>query len=582
MRREVEWRLYTKRADFKEMGERLGISPVMARVLVNRDISTPEEQENYLYGGLDSIPDAGNMLGIGKAVELLGEKLREGKSLRVISDYDVDGVTSGYIMYEGLRRLGGQVSVDIPDRIRDGYGMNVRIVEAAFEDGIDTIITCDNGISCFEAIDRAKELGMTVVVTDHHQIRETLPAADVIINPWQPACPYPYKSICGAEVAYKLIRQLSLAEGKPLGATDFLEFAALGTVCDVMPLTGENRILVREGMRVMPETKNVGLHALLEETGLLKNGKISVYHLGFVIGPCINSEGRLSSATEAMRLLLTEDPEEAGKLAREMKQLNDDRKSATQKGVDRAVEIIESEDLAKRDHILLLEVPGLHESLAGIVAGRVREIYYRPTIIFARASGDETCLKGSGRSIEAYNLFEALTSAEQYMIHFGGHPMAAGLTIRAEDLEALREQLNREEALTEDDLTEKVFIDVPMPISYANLSLAGQLEQLEPFGTGNQKPLFAERGLQLEEIRSFGSGAVAQLALRDQRGQRVYAKIFRPESFLESIKMWSDMPDCDKINKYPKLDLMYRVGINRYRGEQNVECIVEHFRKTQE
>ena len=579
MGRDVEWRVYAKRADFKEIGERLGISPVMARVLVNRGLDTPEKQEEYLYGSPDSLPDAAVMKGIPEAVALLQEKLREKRPIRIISDYDVDGVTSNFILYDGLKALGAEVTYDIPDRIRDGYGINVRLVEEAHGDGIDTLLTCDNGISAFEAIDRAKELGMTVIVTDHHQVQERLPDADVIVNPWQPLCPYPYKTICGAEVAYKLMKKLAGAEGKPLPPAKYLDFVALGTVCDVMPLTGENRILVREGMRYLSEPENPGLRALVAANDLL-GSSISAYHLGFRLGPCINSEGRLSSAKEAMRLFLTEDPEEADRLAQEMKRLNDERKNATAEGVDRAVRIIEEEGLYEKNHILMVVVPELHESLAGIVAGRIREKYYRPSIIFTEAEDDPQLLKGSGRSIEEYNLFEALNAAKDHIERFGGHPMAAGLTIRKDQLEPLRAQLNEEEQLTEDQLVEKIYIDVPMPLSYVNLDLAEQLEQLEPFGTGNSKPLFAQRGLQLEELRTFGGGKVAQLAFRDERGQRVSAKAFFPESLIEDIKMWSDSSECDKISKYPKMDIMYKVQINDFRGERTAECIIENYRKS--
>lgn len=581
MVRPTEWRVRSIRADFNAIGAQLGISPVMARVLVNRELDTDEKREAYLYGGLGSIPDASLLRGMDAAVELLRQKIREGQRLRIISDYDVDGVTSNYILYDGLLRLGADVSFDIPDRIRDGYGMNVRLVEAAHADGVDTLLTCDNGIAAFDAIDRAKELGMTVIVTDHHQMQGRLPAADVIVNPWQPLCPYPFKNICGAEVAYKLIRTLSEAEGKPLRVTDYLEFAALGTVCDVMPLTGENRILVREGMRAMPDTPNAGLRALLSVNGLLDGRKITAYHLGFILGPSINSEGRLSSAKEAMRLLLTKDPEEAEQLAQEMKHLNDERKNATEEGVRTAVSVIEAEGLYERDHVLVVEVPGLHESLAGIVAGKIRERYFRPTVIFTDAEGDPALLKGSARSIEAYNIFEALTEAEELIDHFGGHPMAAGVSIPRENLVPLREALNGAEHLTEEELVERIYIDIPMPLSYATLDLAEQLEQLEPFGTGNQRPLFAEKGLAIEDIRSYANGKLLRLTLRDSRGNRVYAKTFSGEILSSDIKMWSECDECDKIRKYPELDIIYRVSVNEFRGEKSVECWIEHYRRSE-
>ena len=579
MIREKDWRVYAKRADFNEIAGRLGISPVMARVLVNRDLDTYEKQEEYLYGNLNSIPDAGQMRGLDEAVLLLQTKMKEHRKIRIISDYDVDGVTSDYILYDGLMRLGADVSYDIPDRIRDGYGMNVRLVEEAYADGVDTLLTCDNGIAAFAAIDRAKELGMTVIVTDHHQVQEGILAADVIVDPWQPLCSYPFKEICGAEVAYKLIRRLSEAEGRPLGMTDYLEFVALGTVCDVMPIIRENRILVREGMRIMPDTPNIGLRALLAENGLLDGRGITVYHLGFIIGPSINSEGRLATAKEAMDLLLEKDPERAAQRAKAIRELNEERKAATEEGVSRAVQVLEQDGIPERDKVLVLHIPELHESLAGIVAGKIRERYYRPVIVFTDSADDPEILKGSARSIKEYNIFEALTSAKDLLDHFGGHPMAAGASVRREKLDALRERLNEEARLTKEDLTEKVYIDVPMPLCRADLALARQLEQLEPFGTGNPKPLFADRRLRVVGTELSPSGKLLKVNLRDENGNYLQVKTFSAEMMLSDIKMWSECDDCGKIINYPMLDIIYRIDVNEYNGREYLDCWVEHYRR---
>ena len=587
MVREIEWYMHSIRADFREIGNRLGIDPVMARILVNRGQSTPEMQERYLYGTLDDIPAPELLRNCTEAAELLAEKIREGKHIRIISDYDVDGVTSCVVLIKALTRLSAKVSYDIPDRIRDGYGMNVRMVEEAARDGVDTLLTADNGTAAFEAVSRAKELGLTVIVTDHHQIQDGLPEADLLLNPWQPGCPYPFKEICGVEVAYKLMLVLSEKLGNPLPRGAFLDFVALGTVCDVMPLQEENRILVREGMRRMPDTENVGLRALLSVNGLLDGKKITVYHLGFILGPAINSEGRLSSAKEAMKLFLTEDPKEANRMAEEMRELNESRKSATMDGLDWAVGFLE-ESGPLRDHVIVLRIPGLHESLAGIVAGKLKERYYRPTIVFTDSEDDPTLLKGSGRSISDYDMFEALSRVKDMTTRFGGHKMAAGLTIRKEMLEDFRRKLNEEDGLTEEQLIEKVYLDVPMPMSYVSLSLAEQLEQLEPFGNGNQKPLFAEKGLLLRGMNRLGrDGNTLRLHVEDTKGNRSELLMFQGEELLNDIKMWSEPADRDIIGdnvskKAVHLDVMYQVSVNEFRGERSAQCRLVHYRKTAE
>lgn len=583
MARTTEWHMHAFRADFREIGQRLGIDPVMARILVNRGQDTPEKQEKYLYGTLYDIPDPKLLKNCEAAAAILADKIREGKKIRIISDYDVDGVTSCYVLMKALKRLGADVSYDIPDRVRDGYGMNVRLVEAAAEDGVDTILTADNGTAAFDAVNRAKELGMTVVVTDHHQVQELLPGADVIVNPWQPGDPYPFKDICGVEVAYKLMQVVSEQMGRPMEPGYLVEFVALGTVCDVMPITDENRIVVREGMLTMPETGCLGLRALLSAAGLLDGKKITAYHLGFIIGPCINSEGRLNSAMEAMKLLMTEDAKEADRLAEEMKELNESRKTATREGVEWAAGFLEESGTAERDHVIVLLIPGLHESLAGIVAGRLRERYYRPVIVFTESEDNPELLKGSGRSIPEYNMFEALSAVSELLERFGGHKMAAGLTIKRDVLYTLMDRLNAADGLTEDQLVEKVYLDVPMPVSYVTLDLAEQLEQLEPFGNGNPKPMFAERGLAVRNIRRMGKdGATLRLQLENKDGNRSEVIAFQGEELFQDIKIWSGEKECDTIKDIVKIDLMYQVSVNEFRGERKPECRLVYYRKSTE
>ena len=585
MVREVEWYMHAIRADFREIGERLGIDPVMARILVNRGQDTPEKQERYLYGTLGDIPSPSLLKNCDQAAELLAEKIRGGRHIRIISDYDVDGVTSCCVLIKALNRLGAEVSYDIPDRIRDGYGMNVRMVEEAAREGVDTLLTADNGTAAFEAVSRAKELGLTVIVTDHHQVQERLPEADLLINPWQPGCPYPFKEICGVEVAYKLMQVLSDKMEHPLPQGEYLEFVALGTVCDVMPIQEENRIIVKEGMRRMPDTENTGLRALLSVNGLLDGKRIAVYHLGFILGPAINSEGRLSSAKEAMRLFLTEDPAEADRMAEQMRELNESRKAATTDGFDWAVGYLEEAGFAE-DHVIVLCIPDLHESLAGIVAGKLKERYYRPTIVFTASEEDPQLLKGSGRSIPDYDMFEALSRVKDHIVRFGGHKMAAGLTIRETELEEFRRILNAEDGLTEEQLVEKVWLDVPMPLSYVTLSLAEQLEQLEPFGTGNEKPLFAEKGLLLRGLRKLGkNGTTLRLQVEDASKFRSELLLFQGEELLNDIKMWSEQEDCDKMEvgffkKPVYLDVMYEVSVNEFRGDRSAQCRLVHYRRT--
>jgi single-stranded-DNA-specific exonuclease RecJ len=577
---EADWRMYSKRADFDAISKRFNIDPVVARVIRNRDVEGDEAIEQFLYGTLDSCHRGSLMKDMNKGVEILSSKLDEGASIRIVGDYDVDGVTSTYILYDAIRKLGGQVSYDIPHRIADGYGINVRIIEQAASDGVDTIITCDNGIAAFDAIDRAKELGMTVVVTDHHEIQEVLPKADAVIDPHREDDEYSYKSICGAEVAYKFIQCLYEKRKTELGERDYIDFVALATYCDVMPLLDENRIYVREGMKVLSQTKNKGLKALVNECGL-SGSAITGYHLGFVIGPCINTAGRIGSAKDAMELLLEEDEIRCTERARSLKADNDERKNLTEQGTALAVETALSEGYDK-DKVIVLHLPDVHESLAGIIAGKVKEYFYRPTIVFTDSKEDDL-LKGSGRSIEDYNLFENLTDVKELLYKFGGHKLAAGLTIEKDKLEQLREVLNERAELSEQQLTPKLMIDVPMPLRYVSAELIEQLDSLEPFGTANPRPLFAEAGLLVNGLYIYGKKSnVMNINVTDSRGGRFTVKTFGPDEIIEDIKKWFTAEVCDKmlkgIDTGVMLDIAYQPQINEFRGERSIQFMLKKMR----
>lgn len=504
-----QWRIQAKRADFKALGERFNIDQVVARVIRNRDIVTEEDFENYIYGTLENVNDPYELLDVELAADIVAGSIEAEEKIRIVGDYDVDGVTSTYILYDALRRLGADVSYDIPHRITDGYGINVRIVEQAYNDGVSTIITCDNGISAVEAVDRARELGMTVVITDHHEVQE-LPDADAIIDPHQQGDSYAYADICGAEVAYKFVKVLYDTMGQSLARYDYLEFLALATVCDVMPILNENKIYAREGMNRMQETSNIGLRALIEACGL-RGKKFSTYHLNFIIGPALNVAGKLGSAKRAVELFLTEDSSEAARIATELVEQNNLRKDLTTKGVNAVVDSLESRlhldedgDMIPSDKVVMAYIPGIPEGVAGVVAGRIREKYARPTIIFTDTNTPGV-LKGSGRSVEAYNMFESLLEFKDMMLGFGGHPMAAGLSIEKDRFEEFRDAVNAACTLEETDLVDKLMIDVPMPMSYASITLAEQIEAIGPFGQCNESPIFAEK-----ISRSLGTKSMAQ------------------------------------------------------------------------
>ncbi|XCP84121.1 single-stranded-DNA-specific exonuclease RecJ [Roseburia hominis] len=504
------WVLLRKGADFSHISEKFHISPRIAALIRNRDVVGDEAIERYLNGTINDLYDGMLMRDMDKAVDVLMESIREGKKLRIIGDYDIDGIQSTYILLEGLRALGAEVDSDIPDRMKDGYGLNRHLIERALDDGIEVIITCDNGIAAREEIAYAKEMGMTVVVTDHHEVpyeetedgerRYLLPAADAVVDPKRWDCEYPFKGLCGAAVAYKLVEALLEAMGKDVCDVDYLmENVAIATVGDVMDLVDENRIFVRQGLEMLKRTQNKGLRALIECTGVRKES-LSAYHIGFVLGPCMNASGRLDTAKRALALLEAKTVREADVLAGDLKALNDSRKDMTAAAVEDALIQVENTEI-REDDVLVIYLPDCHESLAGIVAGRVREKYYRPVFVLTRA---EEGLKGSGRSIESWHMYEGLNRCAYLMTRFGGHKMAAGLSMPEENLEEFRRLINARSGLQRADLVEKVSIDMQLPFRYVTEEFVQEIHVMEPFGKGNAKPVFAQRQVSVRNARILG------------------------------------------------------------------------------
>lgn len=527
-----KWVVSAKKADFQAIGQHFSIDPVLARIMRNRGLTDLQEMNLYLHGTRADLNDPHLLKDADLAAQILREKIKEKKRIRIIGDYDIDGIQSTYILYCALRRLGADADFVIPDRILDGYGLNEHLVTRASQDGIDTILTCDNGISAIDQIHLAKLLGMTVVVTDHHEVpftevdgvrREKVCEADAVVNPKQQECHYPFKKLCGAAVAFKLVQVLYEVFGLEVSEADrFIENAGFATVGDVMDLQGENRILVKLGLEMLNRTTNIGMKALILQNKLTM-GAIKSHDIGFRIGPCLNASGRLDTARLSLKLLLCESETEAAVLAEEIVELNESRKLLTMHAVEQAKEIAQQEEYVN-DRVLVIFLPDCHESLAGIVAGRIREAYHRPTLVVTRS---EHGAKGSGRSIESYSMYEELCKCEEYLTQFGGHPMAAGFSLKEADIDAFRRKLNEVCTLTEEELRPKVVIDVPMPISYITERLVNQLSCLEPFGKGNEKPVFADRNLVIERLRICGKeGRVFQMKVRNAAGVSLDAVYF--------------------------------------------------------
>lgn len=567
-----KWMVYNKKADFQKIGSEFGIDPVIARLIRNRDIQDMKEIRSYLYGTLAEIPSPWKMKDMERAVQILQKKITQKKKIRIIGDYDIDGVTATCILLKGLKRLNANVDTYIPDRVKDGYGMHEQLIDKALEDGIDTILTCDNGIAAAAEIEYAKKEGLTVIVTDHHDIpfRDTedgriwiIPKADAVVNPKQNDCLYPNKNICGAVVAWKLIWALYERLGIDSDEIwDFLELAAIATVGDVMDLQGENRIIVKEGLKKLSSTSFEGLKALICVNNL-EGAEITAYHVGFVIGPCINASGRLDTAARSLELLLADNMEDAMKLADDLYDLNQSRKAMTEQGKEQAIQSIEENNLGK-DRVLVVYLPDCHESLAGIIAGRIREAYNKPVFVLTKGADG---VKGSGRSIEAYSMYEELVKCSDLLTQFGGHPMAAGLSMEEKNVELFRRRLNDNCTLTEQDLIPKIMIDVPMPISYLSKKLTEQLKVLEPFGKGNSKPLFAQKNLRAVGIRVFGRNRnVAKMLLIDENGIKMDAVYFgEAQEFVDFVQAH----DTVSVTYYPE--------INVFQGRENLQVVIKNY-----
>lgn len=581
---EEKWFVTTKKADFNHIAAEFGISPVLARIIRNRDIVTEEEVRYFLHGTLEDLHDPYLLKGMREGSAFLYAAIREKKQIRIIGDYDVDGICSTYVLYHALQLLGASVSYRIPHRIKDGYGLNEEIIRECSGQQVEVIVTCDNGIAAAKEIALAKELGMEVLVTDHHEVpyreitgvdgmteREEILPSSLVIDPKQKGCPYPYKGICGAVVAYKLVQVLleqaekekliTVADRKACLA-ELLEFAAMATICDVMDLLDENRIIVKYGLKQMEQSKNLGLRTLIEVCGL-KGQKLGNYHVGFILGPCLNATGRLDSAARAMELFLCTELREAVVIATDLKALNESRKELTEQGVKEAVRQMEAGEHGT-DKVMVIYLPDCHESIAGIIAGRLREKYAHPFFVLTKA---EEGLKGSGRSIEAYHMYEGLHGVEDLLTKYGGHKLAAGLSLEEKNLEELRRRLNADCHLTEGDFVHKILIDVPMPLSYVNMQFVESLSLLEPFGNGNKKPVFACKDVPISHVQLKGKNKnVAGFLLTDETGRKLSGIYFG-----EAERFYEEMQDRQS------LQIVYYPDINEFRGNRSLQIVVTNY-----
>ena len=568
-----KWRVYSKKADFDAIGSRFNIDPVTARIIRNRDVTDMENVDMYLNGTLDSLHDPMMMKDMDKAVSVIASSIRDNKHIRIIGDYDIDGICSIYILFKGLKICGADVDYEVPDRITDGYGINENLIKQAYEAGVEVIITCDNGIAAASQIDYANELGMTVVITDHHDVpyeetdngrRYIIPKAAAVVDPKQNDCRYPFKMLCGAGIAYKFIGCMvkEFQTGDSI-MPELLQFAAIATVGDIVDLLDENRIIVKEGLKLIANTGNYGLNALMAVTGVSRES-INAYHIGFVLGPCLNASGRLDSAKRALKMLVTDDRAEAERHAGELKDLNEERKKLTSEAVDKAVDMVENSSL-KDDKVLVIFLPDCHESIAGIVAGRIREKYYKPVIVLTRGEQEA---KGSARSIESYNMFEKLSECKDLFTRFGGHPMAAGLSLPEENIPEFRRRINEHCNLSEEDLTETVWIDVPMPLEYINEKLILELGGLEPFGKANPKPVFADKNISIRNIRAIGKDKqYTRMTITKDSGIVIDAVGFFPCTELETV-----------YNKNGRISCTYYPEINEFRDKKQIQVCVTGYR----
>lgn len=586
MRKKESWVVLRKSADFNGIGKTYGVDPVIARIVRNREVTEEAQLESYFRPSCKQLHDPALLKDAVSAAELLMEKLAQKKKIRVIGDYDIDGIFATYILYDGLTRCGGVVDYTLPHRVKDGYGLSERLVRDAAAEGCDTLLTCDNGIAAAAEIALAKQLGMTVIVTDHHEVplrwegEESvcvLPPADAVVDPAQRDCGYPFRGICGAVVAWKLIQLLFRMMGYDSDGMEYLEAAAFATIGDVMELRGENRTITALGLQQLRQTKNIGLQALIHQSGL-EPWDLRAYHIGFVLGPCMNATGRLDTALRALGLLLAEDEQEAVRLAQELVDLNDSRKALTAQGVEQAVAMVEEQRMWEQP-VLVVYLPDCHESLAGIIAGRLREQYYRPVFVLTKG---EDCVKGSGRSIPAYHMYEKLSRAGDLLVKFGGHAMAAGLSIEEKHIEEFRERLLADAQLSETDLTEKICIDVPMPLTYITMPLIEQLSVLEPCGNGNEKPIFADRGLRARRAFYIGKERkMLKLQLVCGRGIMDALYFGSAEEFLDYYREKYDAAQVSALlsgaPQQMEFSLTYYPQINRYQGIDRIQIVITHY-----
>lgn len=589
-----KWMIHSKRADFEGFAKELGISPIVARVMRNKDLDTVESQRTFLDIDMNRLYSPMLMKDMDRAVSIIIKKIEEGKKIRVIGDYDIDGICSTYILVTGIGQAGGNVSYDIPDRVKDGYGINESIIQKAFDDGVDTIITCDNGIAAIEQIEYAKKLGMTVIVTDHHEVPFELDdegeivykrvAGDAVVNPKQPDCQYPFKLLCGGAIAYKVIEHLyvTLKRAWKEMSESLIELAAIATIGDVVDLIGENRIIAAEGLKRLKNTSNIGLECLMELCGVNRD-RLSAYHVGFVIGPCLNAAGRLETAKKGMELLLCEDASKAKSVASELVELNNTRKSMTEIGVEKAVCMASTKT---EDKVLVLYIPEIHESIAGIVAGRVREHYNKPTFVITDSADtdEKEIIKGSGRSIEGYNMFEGLTKCSHLLCKYGGHEMAAGLSLEKSKLDEFTSRINEVSGLSEDDLIRKVWIDVPMPLAYVTKDIVNQLAMLEPYGKGNEKPVFATKNVSIKSLRIIGTNQnMCRMQLDDGSGKSIDGLVFQSvfQGFMEFIteKFGEEQVRKAKMSMQNdiRISVIYYPDINEYNGRESMQIIVNNY-----
>lgn len=583
-----KWFVRNKKIDYNKISKDLEISPMVSKILINREVFTEDSIEKFLNGDLNDLNSPGSMCDIENAGKLIEESISKNKKIRIVGDYDVDGVMSVYILYTSLLSLGANVDYRVPDRVKDGYGINESIVNAAYEEEIDLIITCDNGISAFDGVNLAKKLGIKMIITDHHDLSYRLeenekvyilPDVDAVINPKNPKCKYPFKKLCGAGVAYKLIEYIYRLYGKEKEDLYLLlEYVAIATVCDVMDLVDENRIMVKYGLELINSTKNMGLKALIELSGIEK--QVGVYHLGFIIGPTINASGRLDTALLALDLLLCKEKTKAYEIAEKLRALNEERKTITNIGIENIKKQIEETSL-KEDKVIVVFEPHIHESVAGIIAGRIKDMYNKPTIVLTKSIDGA---KGSGRSIEEYNIFEELNQFKELFKDFGGHPMAAGLSLEVENIDTLRNKLNKATRLSEEDLYKKVYIDLVLPISFLNDNLMEDLNSLEPFGKGNAKPLFGDKALIIKKLYKYGvKGNVLKFNIYDNKNTYIDALIFNDTlNFEDSIISKYGVEELEKLyggeENNISLDIIYYPSYNHYNGKTSIQITIQSYR----